>query len=493
MRKTVILSAGLLSFIGCGQAVQKTREKPNIIFLLVDDLGWRDVGFMGSRYYETPNLDKLAAESMIFTNAYAACAVCSPTRASIQTGRYPARLGLTDWIRARFQVQNNELTTPPPYEKNEGRMLKTPSNSRWMDLEEITIAELLKKAGYFTCHIGKWHLGTDDYYPEKQGYDLNIGGSDMGNPVNYFDPYSNSKGVRLPNLSPRREGEYLVDRLADELVNVIRQHKDQPFFINMCYYAVHTPLMAKPEMINKYEAKNKVDEQNNAVYAAMVESVDQAVGKLLDELKKEKLLDHTMILFFSDNGGFLGSTSNKPLRSGKGYPYEGGIREPMFVYWKGVIQPGTKCGLPVTSVDFLPTLCSVANVALPDRPVDGRDISPVFRGERLDTVPLFWHFPHYCFSDVVPYSIIRDGNWKLIKRYERFDSARAKAKRSLRLCRAKETTNVNEGVEFELFNLENDLSEETDLSGSHPEKVKELDKKLQDWIKYTNAKLPVPN
>lgn len=466
MKKILIILTGILLFnFGVSKAQKEIPEKPNIIFLLVDDLGYRDVGFMGSKFYETPNIDKLAGEGMIFTNAYAACAVCSPTRASIQTGRYPARIGITDWIRARFQVKDDKLTPPPPFEENENRQLRTPSNPYWMESNEITIAELLKKSGYFTCHIGKWHLGPDDYYPEKQGYDLNIAGCDMGQPVNYFDPYANGNGVHFPTLKPRTKGEYLEDRLADELVNVIQDHKKQPFFINMCYYAVHTPLMGKTEIINKYEAKSKTDEQTNAVYASMIESVDDAVGKLFQTLKNENLLDNTLIIFFSDNGGLLSSTSNIPLRSGKGYPYEGGIREPMFVYWKGKIQSGGECNLPISSIDFLPTICSITKTPLPDKIIDGRDISPLFWNQRLPEVPLFWHFPHYRSNDVVPYSIIRDGDWKLIKRYE--------------------------GVEFELYNLKDDLGEQHDLVKEFPSKVNEMDGKLRDWLKKTNARMPV--
>lgn len=441
------------------------NEKPNVILLLVDDLGWRDVGFMGSKFYETPNIDNLAKQGMIFTNAYAACAVCSPTRASIQTGRYPARTGVTDWIRARFQVKDGDLSPPPAYDENENRLLRTPSNPYWLELEETTIAEILQESGYFTCHIGKWHLGPDNYYPEKQGYDINIAGCDMGQPVNYFDPYANEKGVHFPTLQPRKKGEYLEDRLADELVNVIQEHKDKPFFINMCYYAVHTPLMGKPETIDKYETKSKLDEQNNSIYASMIESVDDAVGNLFQTLENENLLDNTLIIFFSDNGGLLSSTSNKPLRSGKGYPYEGGIREPMFVYWKGKIQSGSSTDLPISSIDFLPTICSITKTPLPNKIIDGRDLSPLFENKDLPQLPLFWHFPHYRGNDVVPYSIIRDGAWKLIKRYE--------------------------GVEFELFNLKDDLEEKYELSKEFPDKVKELDIKLQEWLKTSNAKLPI--
>ncbi len=467
VNKSILGTAGLAMLAtGIGKAEGARENKPNIIMLLVDDLGWRDVGFNGSRFYETPNIDRLAAKSMIFNQAYAACAVSSPTRASLQTGRYPARIGITDWIRARFQVQDGKIETPPPYEENGDRKLRTPSNPYWMELEEVTIAELLKTNGYFTCHAGKWDLGPDDYYPEKQGYDVNIAGCDMGQPVNYFDPYANKQGVTFPNLIPRKEGEYLEDRLVDELTKVIREHKDQPFFINMCYYAVHTPLMAKPGTIRKYEAKNKVDDQTNAVYAAMVEHLDDAVGKLIDVLEDENLIENTIIVFFSDNGGLLGSTDNKPLRSGKGYPYEGGIKEPMFVYWKNVIKPGTKCDLPVCSIDFLPTICSVTGTSLPPgHIIDGRDISPVFYGKQLKQAPLYWHFPHYRVGDVVPYSIIRDGDWKLIKRYE--------------------------GKPFELYNLKKDLSETKDLAETKSSRVKKLNRKLEEWLVQAEAKMPV--
>jgi arylsulfatase A-like enzyme len=461
----ITCSAGLLILAGTVTKAQEApKENPNIIFLLVDDLGWRDVGFNGSRFYETPNLDRLAAGGMIFNNAYAACAVSSPTRASIQTGRYPARIGITDWIRARFQVQDGKTGTAPAWEENNGRKLKTPSNPFHMELDEITIAELLKTRGYFTCHIGKWHLGPDDYYPEKQGYDLNIAGNDMGQPVNYFDPYDRN-GISFPNLKSRSKGEYLEDRLSDELIQVIRQNKEQPFFINMCYYAVHTPLMAKPETIDRYETKNRIDDQTNAVYAAMIEHLDDAVGKLVNTLEEEELTDNTIIIFFSDNGGLVGPTSNSPLRSGKGYPYEGGIKEPMFVYWKNVIQPGTKCDVPVCSIDFLPALCALTGTALPDRIIDGRDISPLFYGRKMKKVPLYWHFPHYRMDDIVPYSIIRDGNWKLIKWYE--------------------------GRTFELYNLKRDISESNDLASSKPSKVKKLNRKLEEWLVHAEARMPL--
>ncbi len=448
-----------------GQPEQKKKGKPNIVLLLVDDLGWKDVGFMGSKYYETPNIDKLSQQGTIFTNAYAACAVCSPTRAALLTGRYPARIGITDWIRARFQLNTTDVKPPEPYEDNGNKKLRTPSNPYWMELGEVTLAELLKQAGYFTCHIGKWHLGTDDYYPEKQGYDLNIAGNDMGQPVNYFDPYTNEKGVGFPNLAPRSKGEYLEDRLSSELKTVIDQQKDKPFFVSMWFYSVHTPLMAKKDMVGKYESKKVVDQQKNPVYAAMVENMDQAIGKLMNTLAENKLLDNTIIIFTSDNGGLIGPTDNSPLRSGKGYPYEGGIRVPLIFSWKGKIAAGSVSDLPVSTVDIMPTVCKLTNTSLPEKEIDGRDISPVFYKKRLKEVPLYWHFPHYRTPDVVPYSIIRDGEWKLIKRYE--------------------------GAPYELFNLKKDKYEHSDVRDENPDVVKRLNQKLEAWLKATHAKLPI--
>lgn len=464
IKNIIITVAGLLAITGGSSQPLKNPDKPNIILLLVDDLGWKDVGFMGSKYYETPSLDKLADESLVFTNAYAACAVCSPTRASLLTGRYPARIGVTDWIRARFQVGEPELEAPDPFEENAGKALRTPSNPFWMELSEVTIAEVLKASGYFTCHIGKWHLGPDDYYPEKQGFDLNIGGSDMGQPVNYFDPYANKNGVSFPNLPPRKKDEYLVDRLSDELTAVIEQHKEEPFFINMSFYGVHTPLMAPPQLVDKYKSSKTYDGQNNPVYAAMVESMDRSIGKMMQTLEKNNLMKNTILIFLSDNGGLSSATDNSPLRSGKGYPYEGGIRIPMMVYWKGQIPKGSRSDLPVSTVDILPTICSITSSPVPETQLDGRDISPVFRQEHLEPVPLFWHFPHYRGKDVVPYGIVRDGEWKLIKRYE--------------------------GAEFELFNLREDMQEQTDLSKVYPGKVKELNDKYEAWLIDTDAKVP---
>jgi len=460
-------------------ANEATDKKPNFVFILVDDLGWIDTGCYGSKFYETPNIDRLAADGMRFTDAYAACAVCSPTRAAVMTGRYPARLGVTDWIHARFQGGEipADKKNPTEYVGGKNKKLLCPPNALWMELEEVTIAEALKPAGYTSCHIGKWHLGADDWYPDRQGFDFNIGGCDFGQPPNYFDPYSQKRQGPIPTLSPRRKGEYLTDREADEAVKFIRRHKDKPFFLYMAHYAVHTPIQGKADLVAKYKAK-KPTNQKNPKYAAMVESVDDAVGKICSALDELNLAERTIIFFTSDNGGLMGVTNNAPLRAGKGYPYEGGIREPLIVRWPKVIKPGTVSYEPVTSVDYFPTICQAAGVPLPpDRDIDGVSILGHLKSngiQKLNRDTLFWHFPHYR-GNIMPYSIIRDGNWKLIKRYDT------------------STSSVEPGKTFELYNLKGDLSESNDLSEVLPSKVRQLDAKLRRWLRLTGAKLPRPN
>ncbi len=462
----------ILFLEGCNNPGQIDPQKPNIIFILVDDLGWRDVGYMGSNYYETPNIDKMAGMGMSFTNAYAACAVCSPTRASIMTGKYPARLGITDWIHfldpeAKETAETGEH--PEEYVGDIGQKLICPPNKFWLDLDEITIAEVLKEAGYVTAHIGKWHLGSQKWWPENQGFDFNYGGADMGQPPSYFDPYERNKTrPGIPTLKPRKEGEYLTDREADEAVKFIRDHQDTTFFLNLWHYAVHTPIQAKEDLIQKYSGKTPDGDQKNPKYAAMIASVDEAMGRILETLEENDLMENTIVVFFSDNGGLVPVTSNKPLRIGKGYPYEGGIREPMFIYWPGKVSPETVCDLPVTSVDFFPTICSMAGMQIPNIDgLDGQDLTPLLTGNNdIGREAIFWHFPHYR-GHIVPYSIVRKNNYKLIKRYE--------------------------GNPYELYDLENDISELEDLSGELPEKVSELDELLKDWLIKTNAKIPEPN
>lgn len=471
--KAIGLGAASLAMHGCTQGLQRStaKERPNVVLILVDDLGWIDTGCYGSKFYETPNIDRLAAQGMRFTNGYAACAVCSPTRAAVMTGRYPARLGVTDWIRSRFQGGKipEDKKNPTEYVGGKNSKLLCPPNALWMELDEITIAEALKPAGYTCCHIGKWHLGADDWYPDKQGFDFNIGGCDFGQPPSYFDPYSRKGQGPIPTLEPRDENEYLTDREADEAVKFIRQHKNKPFFLYMAHYAVHTPIQGKKDLIEKYKAKTPTD-QKNPVYAAMVESVDDAVGKIIDALDELDLHDNTIVIFTSDNGGLIGPTSNKPLRSGKGFPYEGGIREPVIVRWPKAVSADTISHEPVTSVDYLPTICEAAGASLPgDREIDGVSLLEHLKSggrTRLNRQAIYWHFPHYRGS-IVPYSIIRAGDWKLIKRYE--------------------------GKTFELFNLKDDLSETNELSERMPEKVRELDSKLTAWLEKSQSKMPRPN
>jgi len=477
--KTLSLSVASLVMPGRVKGAQQHTglpggKKPNIVLVLVDDLGWRDVGCYvpaNGGFYETPNIDKLAAAGVRFTDGYAACAVCSPTRAAVMTGRYPARLGVTDWIRSRFQGGKIPAykKNPTEYVGGKNKKLLCPPNALWMELEEITIAEALESAGYTSCHIGKWHLGADDWYPDRQGFDFNIGGCDYGQPPTYFDPYFRKGQGQIPTLKPRRRGEYLTDREADEAVNFIREHKDKPFFLYMAHYAVHTPIQAKKKLTEKYRDKPRYGQKNPA-YAAMIESVDDAVGAICSTLNELNLTGNTVFIFTSDNGGLSGVTNNAPLRAGKGHPYEGGIRVPAIIRWPGVIKPGTVSNEPVTSVDYFPTICEVADVPIPqDRAIDGVSLVKHLKTNgtsKLSRDEIFWHFPHYR-GGIVPYSIIRAGEWKLIKRYE--------------------------GRTFELFNLKADLSEKNDLSETMPEKVRELDNRLDKWLRATGAKLPRPN
>ena len=474
--KTLAAGAGIMASGGVFQGCSSKKMKPNIVLINIDDLGWTDLSCYGSEYYETPNIDKLCSQGMKFENGYAACAVCSPTRASLLTGRYPARIGVTDWIHhldeeAKTAVEKG--VNPTEYIGDSDKKVLCPPNPYFMELSEVTIAELLKEVGYSTCHIGKWHLGPDKWLPQAQGFDINIGGGDMGQPPTYFDPYyQNERRPDITNLPPRKEGEYLTDRESDEAVKFINDNAARPFFLNMCHYAVHTPIEAKEEIIEKYERKEKTHHKN-ASYAAMIESVDQAVGKLLETLEANSLTEKTFIIFTSDNGGLLHDrvTDNRPLRSGKGYPYEGGIRVPLIFKFPGKIKEGKVCQVPACSIDIFPTIAAVAGVSIPEELiVDGLDLSAVLQGEKetLDRDSLFWHFPHYRLGkEIVPYSIIRQGKWKLIKRYE--------------------------GKEYELFDLAVDPGEKKDTSTEMPEQVEHLSTELEQWLKDTGAKVPRPN
>jgi arylsulfatase A len=454
-------------------------DKPlNFVVILVDDLGWMDLSCQGSDYYRTPNVDRLAEEGMRFTNGYAACAVCSPTRAALQTGRYPGRIGVTDWIRSMFQRGGlgTPEKNPTDYVGSPNRKLLCPPNPYWMEHDEITIAEVLRKNGYATGYIGKWHLGDEAWYPTGQGYDENRGGCDYGQPPSYFDPFNQPKHKHamiragIPFLPGRKEGEFLTHREADEAVELIRQWKDKPFFLQVAHYAVHTPIQAIESVAAKYrrDGKNEI----NAKYAAMVESFDDSTKAILETLEEVGIDDRTVILFTSDNGGLDNGgrpTENAPLRSGKGYPYEGGIRVPFIVRWPGVVKPGSVSDEPVCSIDVLPTLLEAAGVETPaDRAIDGLSLVDHLKSagkQSLGRDELLWHFPHYRHAPG-PYSIIRKGDWKLIR--------------------------WDEGVS-ELYDLKSDLSETTNLAEKKTDKLAELDGLLTTRLKSMNARVPRPN
>ena len=451
-------------------AVGKAEEDPdrdlNFILILIDDLGWSDLGCYGSKYYETPNIDRLAEEGLRFTDAYAAAAVCSPTRAALLTGRYPARIGITDWMRAAPQSKPEKTKSAETYE-NVGEKLLTPQNPFWMNLEEETVAEVLKRAGYATAQIGKRHLGPEPWYPDKQGFTFHRGGSDLGQPPQYFFPYSPGRQKRLAGFEKGEPGEYLTDREATEAVDFIRNHKDRPFFLYLSHYAVHTPIQAKPELTRKFEAKPKTG-QKNAAYAAMIASMDQSVGKVLAELDALNLTDKTVVILTSDNGGLASVTNNSPLRTGKGTPYEGGLRVPLIIRWPDVVQADTESNVPVSSIDIFPTLLDIAG--LPQsatHTIDGKSLLGILEGEKeLEREAIYWHFPHYRGADATPYGIVRNGHHKLIRFYE------------------------DDRLEF--YDLSLDIGEEHNLAESMPERAKQLDVMLSKWLLGINAKMPKP-
>ena len=469
----------ILCAIAALSSFARATNHPNVIVILVDDMGWMDLSCQGSDYYRTPSIDRLATEGMRFTNGYAACAVCSPTRAALQTGRYPHRIGVTDWIRSRFQRGRigTPAKNPTEYVGGKNRKFLCPPNPYWMEHEEISIAEVLKGQGYQSGYIGKWHLGDPAWFPPGQGYDENKGGCDYGQPPSYFDPYNQPKGRHetlrqgIHNLPGRKKGEYLTHREADEAEALIRgwHEKKKPFFLMIGHYAVHTPIQALAEVAAKYQREKK---PNNAKYAAMVESIDDSTRQILAALKELEIDRNTLIIFTSDNGGLdrNGSpTENAPLRSGKGYAYEGGIRVPFLVRWPGVIPAGKVSDEPVCSIDILPTVVEAAGAKAPsDRAIDGLSLMPHLKSggtAKLLRDDLLWHFPHYRHAPG-PYSIIRQGNHKLIKFW---------------------------GGPFELYDLKEDLGEARNLAATMPKRVSELDTLLLKRLKETGARLPREN
>jgi arylsulfatase A-like enzyme len=466
MRHTCFLAALLLASPAAldGADGPTPAGRPNIVLFLIDDLGWRDLGCQGSTYYQTPNIDRLAKEGVRFTDAYAACAVCSPTRAAVLTGKYPARLLLTDWLPAGRWNPNAKL--------REGRFVRA------LPVEELTLAEALREGGYRTASIGKWHLGSEPFsLPEHHGFDGNIAGNAHGAPGSYFFPYAGdwkipATGQRakwnvLPDGKP---GEYLTDRLTDEAVQFVRESKDKPFFLYFPHYGVHTPLQAKKELVAKYQRVPEERRQGQPEYAAMIESVDESVGRVLATLKELGLEQNTVIVFTSDNGGFYSATSNAPLRANKGAYYEGGIRVPLIIKWPGTGKAGLVVNEPVTSTDLYPTCLAAAGLPLrPNQHQDGVNLRPVLTGAgSLPPRSLFWHYPHYNeHPSSVPSSVIRKGPWKLI---ETFDPA---------------------GIE--LYNLATDVSETKDLAAAEPATVAELRRELDAWRNAVGAEKMLPN
>jgi len=477
--KAMGFGAAALAVPGCAginsQAASEPKQKLNFVFILIDDLGWTDLGCYGSSFYETPNIDRLASEGMRFTEAYAACPVCSPTRGSIMAGKYPARLGITQWI---------------------GGSQKPTEYADRLELEEVTIAEVLNGQGYATGFVGKWHLSPRtadiraDFYPDKQGFDVNIGGDWSGAPPTYFYPYK-KRNRALEEMPPGgEEGEYLTDRLTDESLKFIEVNKDRPFLLYLSHYAVHTPIESKQTLTDKYKAKveklpagekgqfasvygryNTRLVQDNPAYAGMVQSVDESIGRVMKKLEELGVADNTAVIFMSDNGGLStvpreGPTANLPLRAGKGWLYEGGIREPMFIKWPGVVKPESVCDEPVTSTDFYPTMLEMAGLNLmPEQHIDGVSLIPLLKKKgRLRRKAIYWHYPHYHGSGNRPSGAVRAGDYKLIEWYE--DNS------------------------VELYNLKSDIGEKNDLAKEMPEKAAELQGMLGRWLKQMNAKMP---
>jgi len=462
---TILCAVLWLSEARCSNESPPRHDRTNVVLILIDDLGWKDSGCYGSHYYRTPSIDRLARDGMRFTDGYAACNVCSPTRAAVLTGRYPARLLLTQWLPSgRWNRTRHRM--------REGRYLSN------LPLEEVTIAEAMREAGYRTAFMGKWHLGTETYYyPEHQGFDINTAGRDYGAPGSYFFPFTGSwkiptTGQTLHKATPLagQNGDYLIDRLAEEAEQFIRESADRPFFLMLSHYAVHAPLQGKPDKTARYEKIPKRRRQGPPAYAAMVESVDDSVGRVLRTLRELHLDQQTLVIFTSDNGGFSKATSNAPLRASKGSNYEGGLRVPVIIKWPGRTAPGSVCREPVISMDFYPTILAATGLPLrPHQHLDGKNLVPLLDGSGdFDRDAIFWHYPHYNqHPQSFPSTVVRAGQWKLIE--------------------ALETGTLS------LFNLDADLSETRDLSATEPARTAELHSRLSAWKQSVGADPMRPN
>ncbi len=474
----IFFSAALLVCAFAANPLVADEPKTNVLFILADDLGWRDLSNEGSTFYESPHIDRIANEGMKFTKGYATCQVCSPSRASIMTGKYPARLKITEWIGAGMGAgwKRNTKLLPAIYEHQ-------------LDPAETTLAEAFREAGYRTFFAGKWHLGGEGSFPEDHGFEFNVGGHHRGSPPGgYFSPYSN------PKMESGPKGELLPLRLGRETADWIEAHKNEPFLAYLSFYSVHGPIQSTEALWKKYRdkaAKMKSPEnrflidrtspvrqvQDNPLYAGMIESMDDAVGIVLERLDQLNLMDQTVIVFTSDNGGVSAgdgkATSNLPLRGGKGRQWEGGIREPFYIRWNGG-QSGT-CDTPVIGTDFYPTLLEICGLpARPDQHLDGMSLVPLLTGntdsqqaKRLTERSLFWHYPHYSNQGGDPSSIIRRGDWKLIW--------------------------YHEDQSLELYNVQQDIGEQNDVAARFPERVGKMKTELDRWLQETEARMPTEN
>lgn len=435
-----VISAVLLALVTRSGAAE---EKPNIVLFLVDDLGLSDGGCFGSTYYRTPQIDRLAAEGMRFPQAYSACTVCSPTRAALMTGKSPAALHLTDWIPGHAR----------PFAK-----LAVPKFELELPLTEATLPQALHAQGYVSAHFGKWHLGKAP--ATAHGFDISIGDNGLGQPASYFPPYKNA------HLPDGPANEYLTDRLTDEAIKFVEANREKPFFLYLAHYAVHTPLGAKADRLAEDQArKDPANPHHNATYAAMVESVDDSVGRLRAKLEELHLTGRTIFIYTSDNGGLIGSTVNLGVRAGKGSAYEGGVRIPLLVSWPGVTKPGSECTVPVISNDLFSTALEAAGA--PGGAGEGRSLVPALRGQELPSRPLFWHYPHYHPGGATPYSAVRDGDWKLIEFLE--DGRR------------------------ELYDLRHDPEEKHDLAATESARAGKLRQELEEWRVRVKAQMPEVN
>lgn len=452
----LLFSSGVTSVYAGGELPD---QRPNIVIILADDLGWTDLACTGSDFYETPHIDKLRDSGMLFTQAYSNAANSAPSRACLMTGLYSPRHGIY-------------TVNPPDRGEAKDRKLIPYANNHELPTSYTLLPRFLKEQGYYTIHIGKWHLGNDERGtgPLSHGFDINKGGGDEGSPYSYFFPYCSQTGKCLTGLEQGEENEYLTDRLTEEAIKHIRQTNNKPFFLYLAHHAVHTPLQAKEELIEKYKRKPAGSKHSNPTYAAMIESLDESVGKVIGALEETGKIDNTIIIFLSDNGGMLnGISDNTPLRGGKGNPYEGGNRIPMIIQWKGKISPATTCDIPVIGMDLFPTIADLTGTT-PAIPLDGTSLKPLLMSTEslLPNRSLYFSFPAYLQNygklegfRATPYNSIISGEWKLIRFFE---------------------TNTTE-----LYNLKNDIGETTDLTDIYPGKSLELLKQLNEWEKSVNA------